>query len=319
MQFHRLYTTDDLVSGIAKSGGWSLAVEPIRRRGTVAALVSRRGFLAGCTSNAAMLGFSPASAADPNAMPRNHGVYEVESYNYAGRSRVHPDEAKSGNFRCFITWGQSQGTNVAPTPGAVLHPNQHFNISLDNGAIYRAADPLLSAPGNGGSIWLKLGDAMIAAGYVERPIWLPLNIGSTPIGAWTPGGVCAYRIRAACSRVRALGIPPERTTILSMTGESDALFGTPQAVVQMGYSQIRAAFDAYGFSASPMHVPQESWINGAPNTDVRNAQLAIVNGTTIKGGPDFDTLDNSYRGSGTDFNAAGVAAAAALWSTYFGL
>lgn len=254
-------------------------------------------------------------------MPASHGPYQMETYNYVGRTRVHPDDAKAGNYRCFLTWGQSQGTNVGATPGTVANPTLHFNISLQDGAIYRAADPLLSIPNPGGSIWLKLGDSLITAGNYDRVIWLPLNIGSTPIAAWRAGGVCHYRLHAACSRLAALGIPASRITILTMNGESDAAAGTTQAVMEAGYQEIRGVFDAYGLSTSPMYVPKESMVMGVTNSTIRAAQANVVNETTIKAGPDFDTLDAAtYRGgpTGTDFSDVGVAAAAPLWKTALG-
>jgi hypothetical protein len=200
----------------------------------MSALLSRRSLLAGL-SGSLMFGRGVASATDPHALPTTHAPYEIESYDYSSRTREHPDTAKTGNYRCFITWGQSQGTNLGSTPGTVTNPTLHFNISLQNGAIYRAIDPLLSIPHQGGSIWLKLGDSLITAGNYDRVIWLPLNIGATGIAQWISGGVVNYRIRAACSRLQALGIPSNKTTILSMIGETDNGLNTAQATMEAAY------------------------------------------------------------------------------------
>lgn len=252
-------------------------------------------------------------------MATNHGVYQIESYNYTGRTQVHPDTAKTGNYQAFICWGQSQGTNLGATPHTVTNPTLHFNISLQNGGIYQAADPLLSIPNAGGSIWAQLGDALIDNADYDRVIWLPTNIGSTRIADWRNNGIVNYRIRAACSRILALGIPSNRIQILSMIGESDNIDNTSQATMEAGYQEIRSLFDTFGLSSSPMWVPQETWVEGATDTNVRAAQAAVVNGTTIKAGPDFDTLDGSYRGTsgaaGTDFDDDGVAEAAVMWRT----
>jgi hypothetical protein len=262
---------------------------------------------------------NPASAADPNALKTNHGIYEIESYSYTSRTQIHPDTAKTGNYIAFLTWGQSNGTNVSATPGTVTNPTLHFNVSLQNGGIYRAIDPLLSVPGAGGSVWLKLGDSLITAGNYDRVIWMPLNIGSTPIAEWRAGGVVNYRLRAGVSRLLALGIPSNKIIILSMIGESDNLANTAQATMEAGYQEIRTAFDAYGLSSSPMYVPLETWATGTTDATVRAAQTAVVNGTTIKAGPDFDTLDATNRtGGNTDFNDTGKDAAAALWKTALG-
>jgi hypothetical protein len=302
-----------LASDIMSLGGWSVAVEQIRRRGSEA--VSRRGFLAGLSGSLVIGQRNASSAPDPNAMPPHHGVYEVESYNYTGRTRVHPDTAKTGNYHAFITWGQSQGTNVGTTPHTVVNTTTLFNVSLQNGAIYQAQDPLLSIPGTGGSIWAKLGDALITNAVYDRVILLPLNIGSTGIADWRNNGVVNYRIRAGVSRLFALGIPVNRITILAMIGESDAAAGTSQATMQAGYTEVRSIFDGFGLT-SPMWVPKETWVLGASNATIRAAQTAVANGTTIKAGPDFDTLDNTNRSGGqTDFNDPGVAAAAVLWRT----
>ena len=257
-----------------------------------------------------------SSQSDPN-MLQSVVPYVQETYSYAGRTQVNPATAKTGNYRAFLCWGQSQGTNVSTTPHTVTNPTKHFNVSLQNGGIYQAADPLLSVAGTGGSIWATLGDSLITAGNYDNVIWLPVNVGSTAIVEWRNNGVCVHRIRAAVSRLFALGIPASNITILAMIGESDANAGTSQATMQAGFTEVRSIFDNVGLT-SAMYVPLESWFSGASNSTIRAAQAAVVNGTTIKSGPDFDTLNNTNRGGGTDFNDTGVAAAAGLWKTALG-
>lgn len=261
-----------------------------------------------------MIGAS--SKPDPTLLLGN-SPYEQETYGYSGRTGpVYMPDVLSQSTEVLLCWGQSQGSNVASTAHTVANAGHVFNVSLDNGAVYRAADPLLSCAKSGACVYTILGDTRVTNGHCTNSLLLPLNIGSSPLSAWQAGGVLAHRIGAACTRLLNLGVTPAQTKILSMIGESDHQLGTAQADIEAGYQSVRALFDYYGFSASAMWVPLESWYSGTSSATVRAAQAAVVDGSTILQGPDFDTMDNTYRDAGqTDFIDTGITQAAALWES----
>ena len=55
--------------------------------------------------------------------------------------------------------------------------------------------------------------------------------------------------------------------------------------------------------------------SGVTKTDVRSAQVDVCNGTTIRLGPDTDTLGSSTRVDGVHFTTAGSTQVANLWHT----
>lgn len=276
-------------------------------------MITRRTALKGAASVMA-LGFSPASADDPTALRSHAPDYATETYSYSGKTRVHPSAVSSANTKVVLLLGQSQGCNLGSSH-TIVNSNTLYNLSLENGAIYAAADPLLSTTGTGGCVLTRLYDGLVTSGYCSKALLLSINIGSTGLAEWLPGGIVHYRMAAAAKRLLNVGLPP--TEILWMQGETDNIRNTSKATYIAGIQTIRSHLDSLGLTA-PMWIAKETWVEGAVDANVQDAQTEVVNGTTIKAGPNFDTMDGSYRGTsgaaGTDFDDDGVTEAAVRWA-----
>ena len=68
----------------------------------------------------------------------------------------------------------------------------------------------------------------------------------------------------------------------------------------------------------PWYVSRTTYVSGITKTDVRQAQVDVCNGTTIRLGPDTDTLGASTRVDGVHFTTAGCTLVANLWHTAIG-
>ena len=162
------------------------------------------------------------------------------------------------------------------------------------------------------SMWAKLCDLLItgtptASGRVIDSV-LSINPSSAgqPISQFMPGGPLGYLLPLAFFTLNELGIPPSRVdAIIFMEGESDSINGTSQAAYQASMQTWFTIARNMGF-VGKFIVPLETYGYGCTSTTIRAAQTAVVNGTDVIQGPDFDTFINNTCG-GLAFRYAEVA------------
>ena len=75
----------------------------------------------------------------------------------------------------IVIAGQSTADNSGDTPYSPSRSVHNFN--LFDGMCYRAKDPLLGATGNGGSVWPRLGDMLVAGNVFDQVLFVPLAVG----------------------------------------------------------------------------------------------------------------------------------------------
>ncbi len=120
----------------------------------------------------------------------------------AGRTEVPCKEIRDGRTMVALVFGQSNAGNH----GETLYASKKAVFNFFNGRCYRAADPLLGATGDGGSVWTRLGDLLIARGLYDRVLFIPIGVGTTTIDQWTKGGYLHRLITRAIDQSRACGL-----------------------------------------------------------------------------------------------------------------
>ena len=213
---------------------------------------------------------------------------------------------RSGRVMVALTFGQSNAANSGET--RYRSSGRVYNVY--RGKLYRARDPLLGTTGRGGSVWTRLGDRLIAAGYYDAVVFIPLAVGNTPIARWTTGGDLHGGILQAVREVQAQGL--NVTHLLWHQGESD--LNTPANVYQTMFRAMLASIRSEGVDA-PIYVSVATRCHQrGPNEVVRRAQQELVDpAQNIHAGPDTDTLGRRYRYDGCHFSTAGLERFAELW------
>jgi len=226
----------------------------------------------------------------------------------------------------LITAGQSIWASTNPTLYVPTNSSVVDQFSIYDGGTYNINAPLLGTTwvqgaGVFGNLSARVADTLVTNAKFDRVIIVPIAIGSTTVADWATG-VHFNRISVAMLRLASRGITPGMTGVTFAMiwgdGEQDNLNGTSQASWTASFATLKANILATGFNGR-IFVPQETYINSATSAAVRAAQAAVVDGSTVFSGGDFDTLTGSTNRqvSGTDAHMtdAGAASASALMIT----
>lgn len=203
-----------------------------------------------------------------------------------------------------IDWGQSNWSNVAPTPFIPVNAAVIDNLNIYDGAIYNAVDPLLGTsfvfnqPPLGGHPPFRTYDALITAGKCDRFIIVPVSIDGENINEFDIG-FSKDRITVALKRLAARGIICGATGVRCIMsvgiGETDCALGTSQSSFVLSFNNIIARAITNGF-VGYVFINRESFVNGAPCTAIQNAETlntptgVINNAANIYLGADMDSL-----------------------------
>jgi len=207
----------------------------------------------------------------------------------------------------LIGSGQSLSGDNSGTAFTPVNPTKIDNLTILNGGIYQASDPLAGpindcvscGPGN---FLLRVADTLITNNLFDRVIIVPIGVGGTTVGSWETG-TQSDRFKVAYARLAAKGIVPglANTTfvICWIQGEQDNANGTTQSSYFNSLTNVIANARAVGFTQAlvPFFVPLETWSTGTTSAAVRAAQAAIVNpSANIQAGPDMDTYNGNTCG-----------------------
>ncbi len=218
----------------------------------------------------------------------------------------------TGNPRnaILLTFGQSNSANFGETPYTATSNVLNFNIH--DGKCYASVDPLLGADGDGGSVWGRLGDQLVASGAFDRVLVIPFGIGGTALREWTTGGRLHPRVQYAAQQLQLAGIVP--THVLWHQGEDDVREGTSSSeYIEMFAALVKALRD-YGINAPVFPAVASICFNLGSDT-IRTAQRALPEHIAgVHPGPDTDALsDMRDRFDYCHFSERGLQAHAQLW------
>lgn len=207
-----------------------------------------------------------------------------------------------------LVFGQSNAGNWGESR-RVAGP-QVFNFF--RGRYERARDPLPGANGNGGSVWTRLGDKIIAAKLYDRVVFVPASIGATEIAQWAPGGALHKELLRNVREARRARLT--FTHLLWHQGESDAVLGTSAEDYRQRFLAMLEAIRALGVDAPAFVAVATRCGQYPPNETIRAAQTGLADPRRgIFLGPDTDQLGLEYRYDGCHFSDLGLEMHAEMW------
>lgn len=207
-----------------------------------------------------------------------------------------------------LAFGQSNAANYGEARSAATAGVYNFH----EGSCYRAADPMLSADGRGGSVWPRVGEQLLSLGVAREVVFVTLGVSASSVADWAPGGRLHHRLGDAVAALRAAGLEP--THLLWHQGERDALTGTPAEAYAASFLAMLDALRARGVAA-PIYVSVASHCRGRSSATIASAQAALVSAARgIRAGPDSDAISDAQdRHDGCHFSAHGLDRLAAAW------
>lgn len=177
------------------------------------------------------------------------------------------------------------------------------------GKCYRAADPLIWADGDMGSVWPEVGDELIRTGRFAQVLFVPIAEGGSKVEYWIPGAKHHGKLISALDHLRQSGL--EITHVLWHQGESDR--GGQKHDYLNSFRSIVSDLRTRGVGA-PVFVSVASYWNGNYSESIHQAQNELVAPEHgIFAGPDTDALGGDNRYDGVHFSTQGMRKVAALW------
>ncbi len=224
-----------------------------------------------------------------------------------GHARA-PAQTASRRTMVALVFGQSNAANWGET-----RHTAHWRVrAFFRGRWSATRDPLPGADGEGGSVWTRLGDLLIASKRYDRVVLVPAAIGATDIAQWAPGGRLHEDLLRNVREAQRAGL--RFTHLLWHQGESDAVLGTSAEEYRQHFLSMIESLRAQGARAPVFVAIATRCGQYPPNETIRRAQIGLVNPSLgIFAGPDTDQLDESYRHDGCHFSDAGLRAHAQLW------
>lgn len=193
----------------------------------------------------------------------------------------------------LIIPGQSLNANSLPTIYIPANRDHIFNINIEDGRAYVAADPLLGTsngsfpvkPGQG-NFASRLADKLIKDGKIKNVYLVPIAIGGSSAKDWADGLLgrgcrSGSRMAEAYRRLAALGITPglPNTTFAILWGQGEAEQNDmpKEAYLDFLLSIINDSRSA-GFTKEqvPWFINIETQTNGKSLPAIQAAQMAIV-------------------------------------------
>lgn len=208
-----------------------------------------------------------------------------------------------------LVFGQSNAANYGETRHTA---DRRVSVFFD-GRLLPAADPLPGADGNGGSVWSRLGDDLLAEGLYDRVIFVPAAVGGTEIAEWTPEVEKHFTlVEKAIEGAHGAGL--KFTHLLWHQGESDAYLKVDPTSYRLRFMSMLKRIRELGVDA-PIYVSVATRCGPyGENADIRWVQRDMVNHELrIWQGPDTDVLGPEFRHDGCHFSTRGLHETARMW------
>lgn len=217
--------------------------------------------------------------------------FHIDRYIDTSDRREIPCPPQTSRTLVAVVFGQSNSAN---------HLGQRYTservVNAFNGRCFIARDPLLGATGNAGSLWTLLGDKLLNAGRFDAIVLIPAGVGSSTVKQWGD-----------------LDFPESRYSVthyLWHQGEADAGRLSAKEYADALRQVIQRTKQASPNSA--FYVSIASVCNGAPDQQIRDAQMSVL-GPGIFQGPDTDKLAGEDRFDGCHFSARAQERIADAW------
>lgn len=261
---------------------------------------------------------------NPNLFLMGHPLVTASyTYNYNGLTPVSPLLPGCSNTGTGIFIGTSTSDNVTNALYTPTNPTKIFTLSIDNGGVYVAKEPLIggygsaatspTTPAANGNFITELADTLVSNGVYDCFVAEVLGTNNAAMADWASGGQLFSRIRVSYKRAGAIGLSVKFFAI--QVGENDTVAGTSQASFTASLTSVINEIRAAGFAGTIL-VSSTSYTGGTTSSNVTNAQAAAINnGSGIYAGPNTDSLNSANRWDNTHWNAAGESNLSGLWLT----
>lgn len=216
----------------------------------------------------------------------------------------------TGTTLTLVVFGQSNTTDVVPALYVPTNRLGVINFNIGDGGFYRAKtgggsiDPLLGCTGFAPNLpsawpngnWIgELADQLITAGKATNVVIVPIGVGGSFVADWASGGSNNPRINVTYLRLQRAGLTPD--AIIFGQGESDHGVTSQVNYTASGNSMISTIRALW--PNVPIFINVESWAGGTVDTNVQNAQAALVNhGNKVWAGANADTMTANTCGAG---------------------
>jgi hypothetical protein len=209
----------------------------------------------------------------------------------------------------ILTMGQSNAANYGETRYRPVQPVINFNWM--DGKCYRAEDPLLGSSGDRGSVWTRLGDALIESKRFKQVVIVPIGVGGSSVRDWAGPHGPAQRAVEAQQALARVGL--HVTHVLWHQGEAD--YDMHKDVYSRLFARMTEYIRSHGITA-PVFVATATVCNNTGAAQIREAQRELpFRLANVFAGPDTDALDSIYhrRDNLCHFSDRGLALHARMW------
>jgi hypothetical protein len=216
---------------------------------------------------------------------------------------IEPDAA------VILAMGQSNAGNYGETRYRPVQNVVNFNWA--DGKCYRAEDPLLGSTGDRGSVWTRLGDALIESKRFKQVVIVPVAVGGSSVRDWAGSHGPAQRAVAAQEALSRVGL--RITHVLWHQGEAD--YEMHKDVYSRLFARMTEYIRSHGIGA-PVFVATATICNNTGSDQIREAQRELpLRLANVFAGPDTDALDSIYdrRDNLCHFSDRGLALHARMW------
>lgn len=213
------------------------------------------------------------------------------------------------NAAVILAMGQSNAGNYGETRYRPVQ--QVFNFNWADGKCYRAEDPLLGSTGDRGSVWTRLGDALIESHRFKQVVIVPIGVGGSSVRDWAGSHGPAQRAVLAQEALSRVGL--HITHVLWHQGEAD--YEMHKEVYSRLFANMTEYIRSHGINA-PVFVATATICNNTGADQIREAQRELpFKLANVYAGPDTDALDSIYdrRDNLCHFSDRGLALHARMW------
>jgi Carbohydrate esterase, sialic acid-specific acetylesterase len=207
-----------------------------------------------------------------------------------------------------------------------------------DGLCYPLGDPVIGGEGEDAGPWTRLADLMmnqigLDGSRINRIVVIERAIAGSSITDWIPGGTYNGYLVAQIKDATANGLTPTR--FIFSQGEANT--GGDMTTKQWAnyFNVILTSLRSTG-AAAPVYVSQETICNLRTSDNpspgevvartpdyyvtlelgriaIRAGQTAVVNGTSVRAGPNLDQISAQMRADGCHMGYAGLVTEASLW------
>jgi hypothetical protein len=208
----------------------------------------------------------------------------------------------------LAAFGQSNSQNF----GEAKHVAGPQVVVLDwrDGFCYPAADPLRGTSGEGGSLWSRVGDGLVAR--TGRPVVIvTFGAGNSKVADWTSSPL-ADKIDSVGATLAKANLSP--TWVIWQQGETDA-WTSPPTTGEDYESKLRVVATHALAKIGRRIIAAMSFCSGPGQPALRAAVERLIEEGVVERGADFDTNVSAPgdRIENCHLSAVGLDKGAALW------